>query len=103
MDPNELIQDLCVRHGVPRAFGERLRPLLVRAQRVGPVARQRILDLVTRSFEEEGKRVRADQRNSAGTAALSREDLRVVQTVADVLHGWVPPGWLNSWGKHQTE
>ncbi len=103
MDPNELIQDLCVRHGVPRAFGEKLRPLLVRAQRVGPVARQRILDLVTRSFEEEGKRARAEERNRAGTAALSQEDLKVIQTVADVLHGWMPPGWLTGWSKRQTE
>ena len=33
MDPTQLIEDLCRRHGVPRAFGEKLRPLLRRAQR----------------------------------------------------------------------
>ena len=96
-DPSELISDLCARYGVPRAFGEKLRPLLQRAQKVEPEPRQRILDLVTRSFAEEARRMGEIERVSARLARLEPNERKVLHTVAAVLHGWSPPGWLLSW------
>lgn len=103
MDPTQLIENLCRRHGVPRAFGEKLRPLLRRAQRAEPDARQRILDLVARSFEEESRRCRDEERATQRMQALPETDRKILQTVASVLHGWAPPAWLTGWGKRQSD
>jgi len=98
MDPTQLIEDLCRRHRVPRAFGDRLRPLLRRAQCVEPDARQRILDLVVRSFEEEARRQRHAEGFGERLAELPELDQRAIHSVASVLHGWAPPRWLLGWG-----
>ena len=103
MQPTQRIQNLCRRHGVSRAFGEKLLPLLERAERLEPEPRQRILDLVTRSFEEEGRRQRAQKLERARIRALSPEDRKVLRTVATLVHGWTPPSWLVGWGKRQAE
>ena len=103
MDPTQLIEQLCRRHGVPRAFGEKLRPLLRRAQRVEPEARQRILDLVTRSFEEEARRCREAERETERLKALPEADQKILHTIAGVLHGWSPPAWLVGWSKRQED
>lgn len=103
MDIDELLESLSRRHGVPRAFGKKLRPLLVRAEGLEPEARQRVLDLITRSFEEESRRVRAEAEAESRAARLSGNDRKVLRTVAGVLHGWRPPAWLVAWGERRAE
>jgi hypothetical protein len=94
MEPVQIIRDLCRQYGVSEEFGRRLIPLLERARSAAPEMRQRILDLVRRSFVEEARRAR-DRRE----LALPEPELRVLRTVASILHGWNPPTWLEHWGE----
>jgi hypothetical protein len=76
---------------VAQQFGERFLPLIERALKARAEVGARILQLVESSFEKEQAR-----RNSE--LALQRDmELRVLQVVAGVLHGWDPPEWLEKW------
>lgn len=113
MDPTQIIEQLCRRYRVPRAFGERLRPLIVRASTREPDVRQRIMDMIERSFVQESERERqrerleAEQRgrrtspDAARAAARAIED-RVLHTVAAILHGWEPPDWIERLGHGES-
>ncbi len=93
MDPTQIILDLCARFRVSSDFGLRLRPLVERAQKSEPDAKARIMDLVHRSFEEEARReARRPSR------VLPRQEMRILSTVAGILHSWAPPHWLEQWG-----
>ena len=115
MDPTQIIEELCRRHRVPRSFGERLRPLIVRAATREPDARQRIMDMIERSFiqEAERERMRATQRtrrkvskrrepNEARKASGTVEE-RMLGTVAAILHGWDPPEWIERFGRGERD
>lgn len=114
MDPTEIIERLCRRYRVPRAFGERLRPLILRATTREPDVRQRIMDMIERSFVQESERERqrerleAEQkglrisRDQARAAAHAIED-RVLHTVAAILHGWEPPEWIERFGRGESD
>lgn len=93
MEPVQIIHELCRQYGVSEDFGRRLIPLLERARSGAPEMRQRILDLVRRSFVEEASRAR-DRRS----LALPEPELKILRTVASILHGWNPPSWLEDWG-----
>lgn len=93
MDTDRTIADLCRRYGVPREFGNRLRPLLERARGKRPKVRLRLLRMVELSFEEEARRLRA----TMSPRELPLKDWNILKTVAGVLHGWTPPLWLRIW------
>jgi len=95
MDLTRKIKALCQRYCVPLAFGEKLRPLLARAERLEPEPRQRILDLITRSFEEEARRCRRAEQGDARLEALPEADRKILRAVSDALHGWDPPAWFS--------
>jgi hypothetical protein len=99
MNPDRYIEDLCHRHGVSRKFGKRLQPLVERAQDAPFEKRARILDLVTRSFEYEARRVAEQPPRPPVVQFLSPGEKKNLFTVASLLHQWTPPGWLEQWGK----
>ena len=94
LDPSAIIDELCRRYGVSPKFGNRLRPLIERAQVVPAESGARIMDMVERSFAEEARRVREEEAQKRGTAQHER---RVLSAVAAILHGWDPPEWLRQW------
>ncbi len=94
MDVDETINELCRTYRVPRLFGERMRTLLERAAASPRAKRERLLGLVERSFEEEGRRHRLRRKPSE---FLSPQELKIVGAVADILHKWDPPTWLDLW------
>ena len=95
MNARRIIAELCKRFGVSQEFGRRLLPLVERATRSNPEKRQRILEMIERSFAEEARRKAAQ-----GPANLAPEERRVLCTVARVLHDWNPPRWLHYWEEH---
>ena len=97
MEPQKKINELCRKHGVSPAFGNRLRPLLEKAVVSPPEKRQRLIELVERSFEEEGRRVR----RLLAPADLPPEEFDLIKTVAGALHSWDPPLWLRLWEEAQ--
>jgi len=103
MNPREYIKDLCRRYGVSSEFGFRLQPLVERAGRAEPAKRERLLDLVVRSFQQEANRKEEDQASPGPRAVLTMADRKALATVASILHQWSPPRWLDSWGKKKKE
>jgi len=99
MNPHRFIEQLCRRYGVSPDFGKRLRPLVERAQNADPEKKARILDLVTRSFEQEARRRKERTIPTPKVPRLTEEELKVLRTVATILHNWSPPGWLEQWGE----
>ena len=97
MDTSRTIADLCRRYGVPRTFGDRLRPLLDRARRANPRVRRRLYRMIQQSFEQEARRLRS----TMSPRDLPPADWKVVKTVAAVLHSWQPPTWLLLWEEAQ--
>jgi len=97
MDVNQTIEELCATYGVPRAFGERVRPLIERAFEVPPPKRDRLLQLVERSFAEEA---RLSPRTPPMKSRLTPQEISTLKTVAGILHGWSPPVWLSVWEQH---
>lgn len=91
MDPRRIIARLCSRYGVSLDFGRRLQPLVERAAAAEPAKQRLLLELVERSFAEEGRRATREREGGAG------EDRRALSSVAAVLHGWKPPGWFERW------
>ena len=96
MDPDTFIDDLCRRFRVSPDFGQRLLPLVRRAQEVEPGLSQRLLDMVERSFAEEAKRSLRGRPKK-----VSPEDWKTLTTVARVLHDWDVPLWLRLSGPMQ--
>jgi len=85
MEAENLLQSLCERHGVDRARGERLLPLIRWALK-GPLgSRARILEVVDRSLakDAEGEPLREDELRAAAERAI-------LLAVARVLHTWAP-------------
>ena len=95
MDVEKTISELCQSYRVPRSFGERMRPLLQRAAESAPEKQERLLQLVERSFVEEARRTRPSP--AKASQYLTPEELKVVRTVANILHEWHPPTWLKLW------
>ena len=91
MDVRRFVAEMCTRFRVSLDFGRRLQPLVEKAARSSPDKRRLLLELVERSFAEEGRR--AEQERSG----CSPEDWRVLVNVAGVLHGWHPPLWFERW------
>jgi len=109
MSPDEIIERLCRRYRVPHSFGMRLRPLIERAASRPAEARQRVMDMIVRSFVQESERERQRERerakrrnqatpNAARVRAWAVED-RILRTVAAILHGWNPPKWIQHFGR----
>ncbi|MEW6072065.1 MAG: hypothetical protein AB1726_05630 [Planctomycetota bacterium] len=106
MDPRRTIEELCRQYGVPAAFGQRLLPLVERAAQSPPEKRDRLLQMVIRSFAEEARRRTEDRETRVRRArflrGLSPGERRMLKTVAAVLHHWSPPPWLEGWGERQS-
>ena len=92
MSPNDKIDELCRRHDVSASFGRRLLPLVRRALSSPEEKRERLLDLIERSFAEEARRKRA-----AHQRGLSEKERELLRTVAGILHPWEPPKWMTRW------
>jgi hypothetical protein len=90
VDVRRFIARMCSRFRVSLDFGRRLQPLVERAARAEPGKRRVLLEMVVRSFAEERRRAALQGNDPA-------EDRRVLSAVASVLHGWVPPPWLERW------
>ena len=99
MNPHRFIEDLCRRYGVSHEFGKRLTPLVERANSSPAEKKARILDLVTRSFEQEARRAEEQGGPAPPPRPLSPEERKILLTVASILHAWSPPGWLEQWGE----
>lgn len=97
MTPNEKIDDLCARHDVSASFGRRLLPLVRRAMDSHDEKRERLLDLVERSFVEEALRKRTARKAKRDQPLLGERDRELLRTVAGILHPWEPPGWMAQW------
>ena len=92
MNPDEYIAELCTQYGVSTDFGTRMLPLARRAERVRPEMRLRLRAFIERSFAAQKKR-----EDEEPSLKLRPGDGRVLGTVANVLHDWNPPAWLNIW------
>jgi len=93
MEDHTQLELLCQRYGVPLSFGERLLPLLQRAQEATPDIRERILQLVETSFEQEAQRLALLQ-----LARRPAQDENLC-TLAALLHEWAPPRWILDWDR----
>ena len=67
MDARRYIARLCSRYQVSLDFGRRLEPLVEKAAQSSPEKQRLLLEMVERSFAEEGRRVERERRrgNSA--------------------------------------
>jgi hypothetical protein len=92
VDARRLIARLTSRYQVSLDFGRRLEPLVVKALQSGPEKRRLLLEMVERSFEEEGRRALRERRGGN-----SEDDWQALVTVAGLLHGWNPPSWFERW------
>lgn len=82
---------MCSRFRVSLDFGRRLQPLVERAARADPAKQRLLLEMVERSFAEEGRRAEIER------SGCSPEDWCALATVARELHGWNPPAWFERW------
>ena len=95
MDPRRYISKMCSRFRVSLDFGRRLQPLVEKAARSEPSKRRLLLEMVERSFAEEGRRAHIER------TGCTPEDWRLLVGVASVLHGWNPPEWFDRWEDEQ--
>jgi hypothetical protein len=91
VDVRRFVAEMCSRYRVSLDFGRRLQPLVEKAARAEPAKRRLLLELVERSFAEEGRRAELER------SGCSPEDWRMLANVASVLHGWQPPQWFGRW------
>ena len=84
MDAEDLLHDLCDRHGVEHSRGARLLPLVRWALRGPEDARERILAVVEKTLAASATRG-AEPRELYAAA-----DRAVLLAVARILHGWTP-------------
>lgn len=89
MDARRFIAQLCSRFHVSLDFGRRLQPLVEMAARAGPRKQRLLLEMVERSFAEEGRRA---ERNRKGSPI---DDWKALALLARELHGWNPPSWFD--------
>jgi len=89
VDVPRFIAQLCSRFRVSLDFGRRLQPLVEMAARSEPRKQRLLLEMVERSFAEEGRRSRLER------AQDPEDDRRALTMVARVLHGWNPPRWFD--------
>lgn len=84
MTPEELLREMCLRHGLPTHYGDQLIPVVRRALDAPSALRKRILTLVESNLA----------RKAEGTLDNSKlwQDLdnSVLAAVARVLHDWTP-------------
>ena len=93
MEAKRLIAQLCSRFRVSIDFGRRLQPLIDKALAApDPAKRKGLLELVERSFAEEGRRAQLER-----TGSSTPDEWRALQSVARMLHTWNPPGWFERW------
>jgi hypothetical protein len=93
MEARRLIAQMCSRFRVSIDFGRRLQPLVEKALATADPSKQRgLLELVERSFAEEGRRAERDRQGGS-----SPEEWRALSSVARMLHSWNPPGWFERW------
>ena len=59
------------------------------AARADPRKQRLLLEMVERSFAEEGRRAERDRTGSPG------DDWKALLLVARTLHGWNPPNWFD--------
>ncbi len=89
MDPKNLLDSLCARHGVDPDLGARLLPL-VRWALKGPAdSRERILRVVEKTLA--GEQTSAEESKRELNAAANHA---VLVAVARVLHNWSPADQL---------
>jgi hypothetical protein len=91
LEARRLIAEMCMRFDVSLDFGRRLQPLVERAVRSEPEKRRLLLEMIERSFVEEAARA------EIARAQVVAEDRRALSTLANVLHGWIPPAWFAQW------
>ena len=84
MIPENLVEALCRRHGLPTSVGTRLVPLVRRALHSPDAIRDRILALVDRNLAK----IAAGQ--ATEDSIWLDIDKEVLISVARVLHGWSP-------------
>jgi hypothetical protein len=92
LDARRFIARLCSRYRVSVDFGRRLEPLVDKAAKSTPEKQRLLLELVERSFAEEGRRVERERR-----LGNSADDWLALTTVASLLHAWNPPAWFDRW------
>ncbi len=93
MEAERLIEELCLRFGICREFGDRLKPLVEIAVAASKEKRERLLGVVERSFAEEARRRSA----TLSPSDLPPQEWSLLKAIASVLHGWEPPLWLRLW------
>ncbi len=91
MIPHQILTRLSHRYGVSEDFATRFLPLIQRAERAAPDVRQRILQLIERTFQRQAEKAAREADKSI------QEDLVVLRSVARMLHGWEPAAWLKTW------
>lgn len=89
VDPRRFIAQLCTRFGVSLDFGRRLQPLVEMAAQANPRKQRLLLEMVERSFAEEGRRAERDRESGPV------DDWKSLLLVARTLHGWEPPNWFD--------
>jgi hypothetical protein len=94
VDAPRFIAQLCSRYRVSLDFGRRLQPLVEMAAKAEPRKQRLLLEMVERSFAEEGRRLARERESGPGS------DWRALLGVARVLHGWNPPSWFD-WSEDQ--
>ena len=92
LDARRFIARLCSRYRVSVDFGRRLQPLVEKASQSTPEKQRLLLELVERSFAEEGRRVERERRRGNNA-----DDWLALTTVASLLHAWNPPAWFDRW------
>ncbi len=93
MNPEQILARMRHEHGVSDHFAQRFLPLVRRATKTSPDIRQRILQLVERSFERQAAR----RSKLPPIVRFTAGDARLVARVARVLHSWEPAPWLVRW------
>ena len=83
---------MCSRYRVSLDFGRRLQPLVEKAALSRPEKQRLLLEMVERSFAEEGRRAERERRGGNPD-----DDWRALTSVASILHGWNPPTWFDRW------
>ena len=86
MDPQQLLQRMCERHGLPERRADRLLPLIRRALVSPQDVRDRILQLVDQSLARQA----AGDPKAGAEQVFEDLDSAVLLSVAKLLHNWAP-------------
>ncbi len=91
MDPTSQLARLRRRHGVSEIFARRFLPLVERATKASPDVRQRILEMIERSFVRQASRAEGESKIATHTRKAKTQaeaDRAVLEKVARILHRW---------------